>query len=121
MTTPGPWKVYRCNEAPDDRACGIHGPSDPAIQWTVREGHSDVVSDTNHEECCHNMKLDDAKLIVDLRNETAIRTAVWESWGELGALDLRVGDTIDEDDVRLYNAHLAALRKALELMGMVKP
>lgn len=38
------------------------------IPWQVKEGSSDVVSDTNREECCHMMKLVDAELICKLRN-----------------------------------------------------
>lgn len=74
--TPGPWKVYRCTEAKPDRACGIQGSPDPNIAWQVREGYSDVVCDTNHEECCHMMKLADAEHIVNMHNKLdALRTA----------------------------------------------
>lgn len=68
--TPGPWTVYRCQDAPDDRACGIHGPPDLNVPWQVNEGYSFVITDTNREECCHAIKLADAELIVRLKNES---------------------------------------------------
>lgn len=42
-----------------------------------------------------------------------IRGDAYESWGELGALDLREGDVIDADDVKLYRAHVEALGRAV--------
>lgn len=69
MTTPGPWKVYRCDQAPPDSACEIQGAPDPNVPWQVRLGYSAVVCDTNRDECCHMMKLADAELIVELRNK----------------------------------------------------
>jgi len=53
-----------------------------------------------------------ADLIAEVRalraEVAAMRPVVdgaWNSYGERGALDLRVGDVIDEDDVRLHAAH----------------
>lgn len=45
----------------------------------------------------------------------AIRGAVWESWAELGSLDLRIDDVIDAEDVRLYERHVDAIRRATEV------
>lgn len=47
-----------------------------------------------------------------------VRDAIWESWGELGSLDLQVGDVIDEEDVRLYQAHVKAIGRAVDALGM---
>jgi hypothetical protein len=66
--TPPPWKVYRCDLAPVGRACAIHGPPNLNSPYQVKIGHSEVVSDTNHDECCHMMDLADAVLIVVLHD-----------------------------------------------------
>lgn len=54
-----------------------------------------------------------ARALLALAEQNAAMVAVVngaiESYRELGALDLRVGDVVDEDDVRCWEAHERAI------------
>ncbi len=45
----------------------------------------------------------------ELERMRAVVAGAAESYSELGALDLRVGEVIDEDDVRCWEAHERAI------------
>jgi hypothetical protein len=49
----------------------------------------------------------------EVRRMQAVVEGAWISYSDLGALALQVGDVIDEDDVRLYEQHVAALGEPL--------
>src|SRR5580704_10741089 len=49
-----------------------------------------------------------------LKAENArLRECMWESWGDLGSLSLQVGDVVDENDVKLWEAHVEAIATGL--------
>lgn len=63
--TRGEWHVYRCSyvdeyEPKNVSACGIGLVSYPTLDDRNKDC---IVSDTNREECCHMMNIDDANLI----------------------------------------------------------
>lgn len=45
------------------------------------------------------------------------RAACRTSYGHLADLDLHVGDVIDDDDVKLWQAHVEAIQDALRKAG----
>ena len=96
------WEVYRCASADDDgsdNACGIREVQ-PGMLARM------VVSDTNRDECCHHMRLVDARRIVDEHNGPPRSSTLTRE--ELDVLrDLASRDTLGE-------GYGAALTKVLD-------
>lgn len=57
-----PWRVYRCDSAEDDAACGIK--DEPFVSASEDCYQRGVVHDTNRDECHHHMMRCDAEFIV---------------------------------------------------------
>lgn len=88
-----PWRVYRCDRADPDEACGIK--ASPLVSRDDDACQIGVVHDTSHDECHHQMALVDAehiaanspdvtlKLIARIRElENALKACAWKLHGE---------------------------------------
>jgi hypothetical protein len=81
------------------------------IALARRQVGPDAVVPGDARECAELWEREAARLA---KLDRIGRTAVFTSYSELGALDLRDGDVVDAEDVRLYEAHLAAIRTAVD-------